>query len=94
MKSKPGSGKRQESNFEIVVNHITTNEDQLPQVSRQSMAALKDVFGYNIKKYSGTLHHKPGNDHVHFLVLPRPTALSKPLLLPPWHSSLAHRLTL
>ena len=33
------------------------------------MAALKDVFGYNIKKYSGTLHHKPGNEHVHFLVM-------------------------
>ena len=69
MKSKPGSGKRQERNFEIVVNHITTNEDQLPQVSRQSMAALKDVFGHNIKKYSGTLHHKSGNHHVHFLVM-------------------------
>ena len=49
-KSKPGSGKRQDRNFEVVVNHITTNEDQLPQVSRQSMAALKDVFGHNIKK--------------------------------------------
>ena len=68
-KSKPGSGKRQDRNFEIVVNHITINEDQLPQVSRQSMAALKDVFGHNIKKYSGTLHHKPGNEHVHFLVM-------------------------
>ena len=53
MKSKPGSGKRQERNFEIVVNHITTNEDQLPQISWQSMAALKDVFGHHIKKYSG-----------------------------------------
>eukprot|EP00891_Asterochloris_glomerata_P006875 jgi/Astpho2/6875/Aster-07874 len=69
MKSKPGSGKRQERNFEIVVNHITTIEDQLPQVSRQSMAALNDVFGHNIKKYSGTLHHKSGNNHVHFLVM-------------------------
>ena len=69
MKSKPGSGKRQDRNFEIVVNHITINEDQLPQVSRQSMAALKDVFGHNIKKCSGTLHHKPGNEHVHFLVM-------------------------
>ena len=69
MKSKSGSGKRQERNFEIVANHITTNEDQLPQVSRQSMAALKTVFGHNIKKYSGTFHHKPGNDHVHFLVM-------------------------
>ena len=69
MKSKPGSGKRQDRNFEIVVNHITINEDQLPQFSRQSMAALKDVFGHNIKKYSGTLHHKPGNEHVHFLVM-------------------------
>ena len=29
-KSKPGSGKRQDRNFEIVVNHITINEDQLP----------------------------------------------------------------
>ena len=44
MKSKPGSSRRQERNLEIVVNHITTNEDQLPQVSRQSMAALKTVF--------------------------------------------------
>ena len=69
MKSKSGSGKRQERNFQIVVNHITTNEDQLPQVSWQSMAALKTVFGHNIKKYSGTFHHKPGNDHVHFLVM-------------------------
>ena len=69
MKSKPGSGKRQDRNFEIVVNHITINEDLLPQVSRQSVAALKNVFGHNIKKYSGTLHHKPGNDHVHFLVM-------------------------
>ena len=53
MNSKQGSGKRplQERNFEIVVNHITTNEDQLPQVSRQSMAALKNAFGHNIKKY-------------------------------------------
>eukprot|EP00891_Asterochloris_glomerata_P004307 jgi/Astpho2/4307/Aster-07398 len=41
MKFKPGSSKRQDRNFEVVVNHITTNEDQLPQVSRQSMAALK-----------------------------------------------------
>ena len=65
MKSKPASGKRQDRNFEIVVNHITINEDQLPQVSRQSMAALKDVFGHNIKKFSGALHHKPGNEHVH-----------------------------
>ena len=69
MKSEPGSGKRQERNFKIVVNHITINEDQLPQVSRQSMATLKDVFGHNIKKYSGTLHHKPGNEHLHFLVM-------------------------
>ena len=68
-KSKPGSGKRQDRNFELVVNHITINEDQLPQVSRQSMAALQDIFGHNIKKYSGTLHHKPGNEHVHFLVM-------------------------
>ena len=67
--STPGSGKRQERNFEIVVNHITISEDLLPQVSRQSVAALKNVFGHNIKKYSGTLHHKPGNDHVHFLVM-------------------------
>ena len=67
--SKPGSGKRQERNFEIVVNHITISEDLLPQVSRQSVVALKNVFGHNIKKYSGTLHHKPGNDHVHFLVM-------------------------
>ena len=69
MKSKPGSGKRQDRNLEIVVNHIAITEDQLPQVSRQSMAALKGVFGHNIKKCSGTLHHKPGNKHVHFLVM-------------------------
>ena len=66
---KPGSGKRQERNFEIVVNHITISKDLLPQVSQQSVVALKNVFGHNIKKYSGTLHHKPGNDHVHFLVM-------------------------
>ena len=41
----------------------------LPQVSRQSVAALKNVFGHNKKKYLGTLHYKPGNDHVHFLVM-------------------------
>ena len=69
MKSIPGFGKRQERNFEIVVNHITINEDQLPQVLRQSMAALEDVFGHNMKTYSGTFHHKPDNDHVHFLVM-------------------------
>ena len=71
MNSKQGSGKKplQERNFEVVVNHITTNEDQLPQVSQQSVAALKNVFGNNIKKYSGTFHHKAGNDHVHFLVM-------------------------
>ena len=71
MNSKQGSGKRplQERNFEIVVNHITIYEDQLPRASRQSMAALKNVFGHNIKKYSGTFHHKPGNDHVHILVV-------------------------
>ena len=68
-KSKPGSGERQDRNFEIVVNHITINEDQLPQFLHQSMAALKDVFGHTTKKYSGTLHHKPGNEHVHFLVM-------------------------
>ena len=71
MKSKPGSSKRQlqERNFEIVVNHINISEDQLPQVSRQSVAALKDVFGHKIKKYSGTFHHKTVNNHVHFLVM-------------------------
>ena len=46
--SLPGSGKRQERNFEIVVNHITISEDLLPQVLRQSVAALKNVFGHNI----------------------------------------------
>ena len=69
MKSKPGSGKRQDRNFEIVVNHIIINEDKLSKVSRQSMAALKGVFGHSIKKYSGTFHHKPGSEHAHFLVL-------------------------
>ena len=68
-KSKAGSGKRQDRNFEIVVNHITTSQDQLPQVSQQSLVALENVFGHNIKKFSGTLHHKPGNEHVHFLVM-------------------------
>ena len=66
---RPRQRQRQDRNFEIVVNHITTNEDQLLQVSRQSLVALKDVFGHNIKKYSGTLHHKPGNEHVHLLVM-------------------------
>ena len=65
MNSKPGSCRRQERHFEIVVNHI--NEDQMPQVSRKSLAALKSVFGHNIKKWSGTFHHKLGNDH--FLVM-------------------------
>ena len=71
MKSKQGSGKRQlqERNSEVVVNHITINEDQLLQVSRQSLAALKNAFGHSIKKYSGTFHHKPDNDHVHILVV-------------------------
>eukprot|EP00891_Asterochloris_glomerata_P003222 jgi/Astpho2/3222/Aster-05746 len=67
MKSKQGSGKRQlqERNFEVIVNHITINEDRLTD----SVAALKDVFGHNIKKYSGTCHHKTGNKHAHFLVM-------------------------
>ena len=70
MTSKQGSKRPlQERNFEIVVTHITTNEDQLPQVLRESVAALKNVFGHNIRKYSGTFHHKPGSDHVHFLVM-------------------------
>ena len=71
MKSKQGSSKRrlQERNFEVIVNHITISEDQLLQGSRQSLEALKKVFGHNIKKYSGTFHHKPDNDHVHFLVM-------------------------
>ena len=70
MTSKQGSKRPlQKRNFEIVVNHITTNEDQLPQVSRESVAALENVFGHNIRKYSGTFHHKPGHDHVHFLVM-------------------------
>ena len=70
-KSKQGSDKRQlqERNFEIVVNHITIKEDQLPRISQESITALKHVFGHNIKKYSGTFHHKPGNDHVHLLVV-------------------------
>ena len=55
--------------MKLLSTNITTNEDQLPQVSRESVAALKNVFGHNIRKYSGTFHHKPGNDHVHFLVM-------------------------
>ena len=46
MKSKPGSGKRQDRNFEIVVNHITINEDLLSQVSQQSLAAPVPCFCY------------------------------------------------
>ena len=51
MMSKQGSGKRplQERNFEIVMNLITIKEDQLPQVSQQSMAALNNVLGHHIK---------------------------------------------
>ena len=49
MKSKAGSGKRQECIFGMDVNHITLNEDQLPQVSRQSVAALRDVVGHSMK---------------------------------------------
>ena len=30
---------------------------------------LKQALGHNIKKYSGTFHYKPGNNHVHFLVM-------------------------
>ena len=70
-KFKQGSGKRplQERNFEVIVNHIIINEDQLPRISQESITALKHVVGHNIKKCSGTFHHKPGNDHVHFLVV-------------------------
>ena len=98
-RSKQGSGKRQlqERNFKVVVNHMTINEDQLPRVSRESITALKHVFGHNIRKYSGTFHHKPGMTMYIFLWclrLPRPRAMSKPVLLPPWHSSLAQELGL
>ena len=55
MKSKPGSGKRQDRNFEIVVNHISINEAPLPQVSRQSLAALKNVYGHT--QHEETLWH-------------------------------------
>ena len=68
-KSKPGSCKRQERNIEIVVNHITIIGDQLPPVSRQGVAALKRVFGYRHEETLCTFHHKPGNDHVHVLVM-------------------------
>ena len=65
MNYKQGIGKRQlqERDFEIVAKNITINRAQVPQVSRQSIAALKHVFGHNMKKYSGTSHQKPGNDH-------------------------------
>ena len=45
-KSKQGSGKRplQERNFEVVVNYITINEDQLLRISRESITALKHVL--------------------------------------------------
>ena len=77
MNYKQGVGKRQlqERDFEIVANHITINEAQLPQVSRQSIAALKHVLGHNMKKYSGTSHQKPGNDHNVVAEVPRPRAL-------------------
>eukprot|EP00891_Asterochloris_glomerata_P006331 jgi/Astpho2/6331/Aster-05996 len=39
MKSKPGSGKRQDRNFEIVVNHISINEAPLPQVATAAIKA-------------------------------------------------------
>ena len=69
MKSKPGSSKRQEHNF-VVIQQSPSFENQLPQVSRQSAAALRNVFGHNNMKYTGTSHHgtKPDNDHVHFLL--------------------------
>ena len=78
------------------MNHITINEDQLPQVSRESITALKHVFGHNIKKYSGTFHHKPGNDHVHFLVVSEAlkTKSDVKACVAPWHSSLALKLGL
>ena len=100
MNSKQGSGKRplQERNFEIVVNHITTNEDQLPQVSRQSMAALKTVFWTQHKRsIQAPFTTSPAMTmyiSLWCLRLPRPRALSKSLLLPPWPSSLAQRLGL
>eukprot|EP00891_Asterochloris_glomerata_P003553 jgi/Astpho2/3553/fgenesh1_pg.00057_%23_31_t len=37
----------------------------IAKVLRQSVAALKDVFGHNIQKYLGTIHHKLGNDHAY-----------------------------
>ena len=97
MKSKPGSGKRQDRNFEVVVNHITINKDQLPQVSRQSMVAREDVFGHNIKKYSALFTTSQATSmyiSLWCLRLLRPRALSKPVLLPPWHPSFAQRLPL
>ena len=44
MKSQPGSGKKQERNFEIVVNHITTNRPGSPD----SQAELR-ILGFGIR---------------------------------------------
>ena len=54
MKSKPGSGKRQERNFENVVNHITTNEDQLPQAKPKSCAS-SPTPAVRLRVYAGLM---------------------------------------
>ena len=69
MPSKGNGREKQDRNFEIVVNHINIDEAHMPQITRQSVTTLKQALGHNIKKYSGTLHYKPRNDHVHFLVM-------------------------
>ena len=51
MKFEPSSGKRQKQNSEVVVDHITNKEDQLPQVLRKSVTALKVIIGPILKKY-------------------------------------------
>eukprot|EP00891_Asterochloris_glomerata_P006332 jgi/Astpho2/6332/Aster-05997 len=69
MPSKRVGREEQDRNFEIVVNHINVDQAKLPHITQQSVAALKKALGHNVKKYSATVHYKPGNDHVHFLAV-------------------------
>ena len=77
MLSKQDSGKKQlqERNFDIVVNQITTNGDQLPQVSRQSI-----VFGHVMRSIQAPFTTSQAMTmyiSLWCLRLPRPRALSK-----------------
>eukprot|EP00891_Asterochloris_glomerata_P001814 jgi/Astpho2/1814/fgenesh1_pg.00037_%23_16_t len=57
------------ANLSELEGFLDPQELQASYVLQQSVAALKNVFGNNIKKYSGTFHHEAGNDHIHFLVM-------------------------